>query len=551
MFGLGSSDVTLARQRTFDDLGAPLIDVPFCVLDLETTGGSPADCEITEIGAVRYRGGTLEGTFQTLVNPGAPIPPFITVLTGITQAMVVEAPRIEEALPSFLEFIGDAVIVGHNIRFDMSFLNAAAERLRYGKLPNRPVDTIGLARRLIRTETRNLKLSTLAAFFRSPTTPNHRALEDAKATAHVFWGLLERAGSIGVTHLDDLMTLPTARGRTTYGKIRMTEGLPRRPGVYLFKDRNGQIIYVGKAKDLRSRVRSYFYGDTRRTIDTMLRELADIDHRVCETELEASVTELRLIGAHTPRHNRRSKPAKSPHWVRLTDERFPRLSLARSANDPGLMLLGPFRGRNGAREVMEALWDATNLRRCTGAAGRRSARCAAAQMGRALCPCDGTLSEAEYGDEVASVIAAVEGDPAPLLDALAERVATFARVGRFEEAAWARDRHRALARALDRRRAWLAMQRAGRIHAVSIDGSEAIIDNGRLTAAWSQRSGQPLVPAFGVVETIELAPPSVADAEEARLVWSWLMSSGLRLIDAAAGVALPVRPVRVLERIAV
>ena len=137
-------------QRTFDDLGTPLHQVAFCVLDLETTGGSPADCEITEIGAVKYVGGELVGTFDTLVNPGAPIPPTITVLTGITQAMVIDAPRIEEVLPALLEFIGTAVIVGHNVRFDMSFLNAAAERLGYGKLPNPTSDTLGLARRLVR-----------------------------------------------------------------------------------------------------------------------------------------------------------------------------------------------------------------------------------------------------------------------------------------------------------------------------------------------------------------------------------------------------------------
>ena len=116
----------LGVQKTFDDLGAPLFEVPFCVLDLETTGLTPATCEITEIGAVKYVGGELIGTFQTLVNPGAPIPPTVTILTGITHHMVIEAPKIAEALPAFLEFIGDSVIVGHNVKFDMRFLNASA-----------------------------------------------------------------------------------------------------------------------------------------------------------------------------------------------------------------------------------------------------------------------------------------------------------------------------------------------------------------------------------------------------------------------------------------
>ncbi|MGH8911999.1 MAG: exonuclease domain-containing protein, partial [Acidimicrobiia bacterium] len=134
--------MTLARQTTFDDMGMPLSEVTFCVLDLETTGGSPQQCEITEMGGARYRLGQEIGSFQTLVNPGSPIPPFITILTGITQAMVVEAPQVDAALPAFLEFIGDAVVVGHNIRFDMSFLAAAARRLGYPPLTNRTVDTV-------------------------------------------------------------------------------------------------------------------------------------------------------------------------------------------------------------------------------------------------------------------------------------------------------------------------------------------------------------------------------------------------------------------------
>ena len=364
-------------QRSFADLGTHLSEVTFCVLDLETTGGSPADCEITEIGALLFQGGEPAGTFQTLVNPGAPIPPFITILTGITQAMVIEAPPIDEALPAFLEFLGSAVIVGHNVRFDISFLNAAAERLDYPRLTNPWADTLKLAQRLCRNEVRNLKLDTLAGHFRSPTKPTHRAFDDAAATAHVFWALLERAGTIGVTHLDDLLALRSARGAPNYQKIKLTDKLPRSPGVYLFKDRLDNVIYVGKAKNLRSRVRSYFYGDERRTIHTLLRELDGLDFRVCETELEAEITELRLIAAHKPRHNRRSKPPRTQQWVKLTAERFPRLSIARVQKNDGGLYLGPFRSKRAADLVLTAIWDASPIRRCRG--GPKSGRVDLAQ----------------------------------------------------------------------------------------------------------------------------------------------------------------------------
>ena len=116
------------QPLSFDDLGTPLVDITFVVVDLETTGGSPASCEITEIGAVKVRGGEVLGEFQTLVNPGVPIPAFIAVLTGITDAAVAQAPRIEAALPAFLEFARGATLVAHNAPFDVGFLKAASER---------------------------------------------------------------------------------------------------------------------------------------------------------------------------------------------------------------------------------------------------------------------------------------------------------------------------------------------------------------------------------------------------------------------------------------
>ena len=537
--------MTLAVQRTFDEMGAPLSDVPFCVLDLETTGGSAADCEITEIGAVIYQGGDLVSTFQTLVNPGSEIPPFITILTGITHSMVIEAPRIEEALPTFLEFIGDAVIVGHNVRFDLSFLNAATLRLGYGKLPNRSVDTVALARRLVRSEVRNLKLQTLAAYFRSPTTPNHRALEDARATAHVLHSLLERAGALGVTALEDLLQLPTARGSTHYKKIRLADDLPRRPGVYFFKDRNDAVFYVGKATNLRTRVRSYFYGDTRRTVANMLRELEEVDYLVCETELEAEITELRLIHAHRPRYNRRSKPPKSSHWVKLTDEQFPRLSIVRTVKENGLLYLGPFRSRVSAEMIVNALWDATPIRRCTGRPGSREGPCAPAQLGVALCPCDGNLDERRYREVVDLLLSGVCEDPSLLLRPLEDRMIEHSAAARFEEAGWLRDRHRSLARSLNRRHAWQALSGAGVMMIENDEGEGAMIEQGRLISAWSAVQ-RPLVPTPAVPSTPPPeAPPSVADAEEAHLVWQWLQRPGPRLIDSTGPLSLPAR--RVVE----
>ncbi len=530
-------------QPSFDDLSTPLFDVVFCVLDLETTGGSPRDCEITEIGAVKYKHGEQIGSFQTLVDPGSPIPASITMLTGITHAMVYDAPKIETAFPSFVEFIGDSVIVGHNVRFDLSFLNAAAQRLGYERLGNDTVDTAALARRLVREEVRNLRLQSLAAHFRSPVTPNHRALEDARATAHVLHGLLERAGTLGVTNLDDLLALPRARGSRYYRKIKLTEALPRSPGVYLFKDRDDNVIYVGKATNLRQRVRQYFYGDTRKTIGNMMRELTTVEHQVCATALEAEITELRLIHAHRPRYNRKSRPPKTSHFVRLTREEFPRLSVVRTLKPDAIAHIGPFRSKKAADQVMHAIWDSVPVRRCRNRPGTRSGSCAGAQLGVASCPCDGQLDPRVYAQVVDAIVAGLDNDPAILLDPLREKMRRYASEQRFEEAGWLRDRHNALARALQRRHEWKALQAAGVFELVSESGAHAIIDGGILVATWHSGDVRPLLATrpTDAEPTVHETPASVEVAEEAALVWKWVNDAGARIDDATGFIAMPSR----------
>lgn len=534
----------IAFQPSFDDLSTPLFDVTFCVLDLETTGVSPANCEITEIGAVKYKGGELLGTFQTLVDPGQAIPPSIMFLTGITHAMVFDAPRIETALPMFLEFIGNAIVVGHNVRFDLSFLNAAATRLGYGRLENKSVDTAALARRLIRPEVRNLRLQTLADHFRSPVKPVHRALDDARATAHVLHGLLERVGSLGVTNLDDLLQLPTARGSAHYSKIKLTEDLPRRPGIYIFNDRHNTPIYVGKATNIRTRVRQYFYGDERRTIANLMKELHSIDHRVCETLLEAEVTELRLIHAYRPRYNRRSRPPKTSHFVKVTDERYPRLSVVRSLKDDGISYLGPFRSKRAADLVLTAIWDAHPIRRCRTAPGSREGKCAAAQLGVARCPCDGQLPEDEYRSVVDRLLTGIAESPDLLLDPLVDRMGRFADERRYEEAAWVRDRHDALARAIERKHRWQALTGTGFFEIEDAEGRRIIIDHGALVE--TRRPGEPpgLIASVRTVDasTTEV-PPSVEAGEEAEIIWRWLTGTPVRLVESTGQLAFPVRRV--------
>ena len=203
----------------------------FVVVDLETTGGSADSDAITEIGAVKVRGGEVLGEFATLVDPGRAIPPQIVQLTGITTAMVHDAPKIDSVLPAFLEFSRGAVLVAHNAGFDVGFLKAACTGHAIDWPAPDVVDTVKLARALVpRDEVRNHRLGTLAAHFGAHTTPNHRALADARATVDVLHALLARAGSLGVTSREDLLVfgakVPAARRRRVGGRLCLT----KRPG---------------------------------------------------------------------------------------------------------------------------------------------------------------------------------------------------------------------------------------------------------------------------------------------------------------------------------
>ncbi|HEY7917591.1 MAG TPA: exonuclease domain-containing protein [Acidimicrobiales bacterium] len=298
------------RSGSFDDPGTLLSQVTFVVVDVETTGGSPSSSSLTEVAAARYRGGERLGTYQTLVRPDERIPPFITALTGISDAMVADAPRVGEMLPSLLEFVGGAVLVGHNLRFDLSFIDHALVSTGRERLANATVDTLALARRLVRDTVPDCKLGTLASHLRLPHQPSHRALTDVLATADLLHAMLERAGSFGILALEELLDLPRLVGHPQAGKLLLTTRLPRRPGVYWFTDAAGHVLHVGKATDIRKQVRSYFSGEDRRRTGRLLRQLHSVHHRVCPGPLTAAVLAGRLARRWSPPFDRPASPRR-------------------------------------------------------------------------------------------------------------------------------------------------------------------------------------------------------------------------------------------------
>jgi DNA polymerase-3 subunit epsilon len=279
----------------------------FCVVDLETTGLSPTRSRICEIGAARVERLELGATMETLVNPRARLPVPIAQLTGIDSRDLRRAPPIDVATRRFLEFAGDATLVAHNARFDVSFLDEAVVRIAGRRLAGPVVDTVWLARALLAGRGTRHGLASLAHFFGTATRPRHRALPDAEATAEILLHLIGLAQERGARTVGDLVELSAPRRRRVYGKRSLAFGAPTRPGVYLFRDTAGQVLYVGRARDLRARLRSYFRSERQRpSVEAALSAVDAIEWRVLGSELEAALEELRLLRELRPPANARS-----------------------------------------------------------------------------------------------------------------------------------------------------------------------------------------------------------------------------------------------------
>jgi DNA polymerase-3 subunit epsilon len=330
--------------------GADLLleDATFVVVDLETTGLRPGSSRICEIGAVRVRGFELEEEFELLVDPGVPLGPAVSALTGLHDAELRGQPHPGMAVRRFLGFAGDAVLVAHNARFDLAFLDRETERLTGARLAGPVVDTVGLARRLLAGRTRRAGLASLAQFLGTAARPCHRALPDAQATAEILVQLIGLAQERGARTVADLVELAVPRVRKIYAKRTLAFGAPTSPGVYLFRDRHDQVLYVGRARDLRARLRSYFRSDRQRpAVEAALSALDRIEWRVMGSELEAALEELRLLRELRPPANARN--ARPDRYVYLR-RRGDKLVCSQTPTE-----LGPLRSRTRARLACRAL----------------------------------------------------------------------------------------------------------------------------------------------------------------------------------------------------
>jgi len=449
-----TSDTSI-QALTIADIGQALSQTTFVVVDLETAGGKPIDAEITEIGAVKVRGGEVVGEFRTFCTPGVPIPAFISLLTGITDHHVADAPNVETAVREFLAFANfdsadQPVLVAHNAPFDVGFLKSACAKFDI-EWPKPPIlDTVVLARKILRKdEVRNRKLATLAQYFCAPVSPTHRALDDARATVSVLHGLIERVGNLGVNDLEGLQTFNGPATERRRRKRYLADGLPDKPGVYIFYDGNNRPLYVGTSTNIRKRVMSYFTAAETRSRMTSMVELAQrIDAHVCATTLEATIRELRMINELRPAYNFRSRNPEKTTWVTMTSEKFPRLSLSRQSTlpDSDRIAIGPFANGAGAELAIHAIYQVTDLRQCKERITSKTsiAPCILHEMKRCIAPCMTGGDTVGYEEIVADANSILSGNSREVSSQLMEKIRDLVRNEKFEDAAAIRDRMHSL-----------------------------------------------------------------------------------------------------------
>lgn len=438
-----------------------LQEASFVVVDTETTGGRASTDRLIEIAAVRVENGAIADCFQQLINPQCTIPRRITWLTGISTAMVYDQPSAEEVLPGFLAFLKSDVFVAHNLIFDLRFVNGEQARIGKAALDNETLCTLRLARRLL-PGLRSRGLGSLADFYGIRMERRHRALDDAQATAEILIRFLDQMNlEFGIDKLSDVLSFQYRR----YADVRETSRhvlhvrrnvlarLPERPGVYFMKDQKGKTIYIGKARNLSTRVRSYFIsieGHPPR-IRRMVKSVREIEWEVTDSELEAMLLESRLIKEHRPSYNRAQKQYVNRPFIRIdTSHDFPRVAVSAFLHDDGCEYYGPMSSRHEAAFVVDVIDHFFRLRECDDATFAARRKCVYASMGRCVGPCED--EDADYGAELARVQAFLSGRDQRVMEWIESAMRKSASALDFEQAGIYRDWLRTLDRLLGKQR---------------------------------------------------------------------------------------------------
>lgn len=422
-----------------------IVNARFVVCDVETTGLNPATDRIIEIALVKIENLKIIDKFSTLINPETFIPPFITDLTGIRNEDVFTAPKFSEVVLQVRDFLKDSIFVAHNASFDHKFVLHSFLRENIYPPDVQVLCTKLLGRRII-PGLNSYGLSSLTKFLGIKNIKAHRALGDALATAHLLIRLIEEGiKQFSFTNLDELISLqfrPTKnlfRFKVKSGLAEQIALIPQKPGIYIFKNKKNEIIYVGKAKNLRSRVLSYFRSDDNRS-RKIIRSANSLEFIESGSELSAFLLESEWIKRHKPKLNKALKIIRKYSFIALkADHSFPRLEVTSRLNGSGALYFGPFQRRETADEILDVISRSTLLRECDDKTLKKNRPCYLLDIKRCLGPCINKEIEEDYKKEIEIVKSFLTGNNLSILNRLIDKMKEFSHRQKFEEAARVRD----------------------------------------------------------------------------------------------------------------
>jgi len=434
------------------------------VIDIETTGLSADYNRITEIALVKISNGKIISEYSTLVNPEQFIPPYITGLTGITNELVHGKPTFKQVYPDIKKKIESsaAALGGHNVSFDYRFMNSSAERYGFEKITLPSLCTCRLARRL-NLPVHSKSLDNLSRFYGIKRSRAHRALDDARATAKIFINFIDKM--VREFNLETLEEILSFQHRKIYGYVKPSakmlelrkaaKDFPESPGVYMMRNKDDEIIYVGKSSNLKKRAGSYFYHNTSHDVKTkkLLRHVRKIEYQTTGSELSALIFESRLIKKHKPDFNSAGIRYKRLPFIKIDVQNdYPKAVKSYDIKLDGARYYGPFRSSRTVNALLETINRDNYLRNCREMKLKISKEripCLYHQIGQCMAPCNFTQSLKEYRKSVNNAMHWLESQTTDsAISVMEQSMNTLADEMMFEEAAYVRDRITDLRRVL-------------------------------------------------------------------------------------------------------
>jgi len=418
-----------------------LKDVEFSVLDVETTGLSARNNRVIEIGIVKVKNLKVTEKFTTLINPGCDIPYFITQFTGIGNSDVDYSPNFYDTAEEIEEFIGNSIISGHNLSFDEGFLRYEFIRNGYEPLSNLNVCTLKLARKIL-PSLKSKSLGSVSSHLKIKNKDAHRALSDAEVTAKILIKLIKiLSKEKEIKTLQQLLefesTVVPVNTNIKLSKEMSSSlaSLPDAPGVYYFLNKKNEIIYIGKAKSLKDRVRSYFASTASGKTKKIVKQASKIKTDITNSELTALLLEAESIKLIKPKHNRQLKKYGNKYFIRINKtHKYPNLEIINKFDFDGNDYFGLFISRKKAEVVFDIINKAFALRECNEKEFKKGKKCFLADIERCTEPCT-KKSDPEYVKELENVYKFLSGGNQSALDRMLNKMKEYASKEKFEKAA--------------------------------------------------------------------------------------------------------------------